>query len=212
MKTTGAIFAAIVSCLLPCAAHAGAVEDWQTCIDGARSQDKAILPGVIAACGARITAGADTPASLTRAYVARATAYMTLDDTARGMADFDQAMKLSPDDERLFYLVGQIQRMQGEYDGAIARLDHALALKPAYADALLERGFTHVLRKEYDAGVSDLDHAQLLQPEYWRVYQNIGYARLEQGQCDTAVENFSHALALQPDNGEAFYLIGLCKM
>lgn len=110
-------------------AHA---DDWPLCTSKNRDQ-------AIAACNRII---ADKTTSVTnRAYTFnnRGVVYGDMGNYDRAIADYDQAIRLKPNDADSFINRAITYRKKGDYDRAIADYDEAISLKPDYKRAIDNR-------------------------------------------------------------------------
>ncbi len=58
------------------------------------------------------------------------------------MADADRAIRISPDYVFAYDNRGEIKRMRGDYDSAVADFNTAIRLDPEFLSAYLDRGST----------------------------------------------------------------------
>ncbi|HEX2592731.1 MAG TPA: tetratricopeptide repeat protein [Rhizomicrobium sp.] len=89
---------------------------------------------------------------------------------------------------------------QRKYDAAIADYSAAIALRPTYTRAYLERCGTHGLKKEYDAAIADCSAAIRLQPEDWRLYAMRIDQYLAAKRYDDALADYALFIAKRPDD------------
>jgi predicted aspartyl protease len=78
--------------------------------------------------------------------------------------DYDQAIRLAPDDGSLFIDRGKILRTQSKLDQAISDFSHALDLGKKWTAAYRERGLTYELMGQSQQAVDDLATYDQLQP------------------------------------------------
>jgi predicted aspartyl protease len=78
--------------------------------------------------------------------------------------DYDQAIRLAPDDGGLFIDRGKILRTQSKLDQAISDFSHALDLGKKWTAAYRERGLTYELMGQSQQAVDDLATYDQLQP------------------------------------------------
>ncbi len=78
-------------------------------------------------------------------------------------------------------------------------LDRLLALQPAHADALFNRGNALLALGEIDAAAEDFAAAHAARPEDANPLNNLATARRLQGRHDEALLAITQALALQPE-------------
>jgi hypothetical protein len=88
---------------------------------------------------------------------------------------------------------------RGDLHGAIAAFDQAIALKPKFAFAYLNRGLAHQRQGETARAAADLDLAIKYAPYAARGYYNRGVLRREQGNRRGADADANRAVQLDPD-------------
>ncbi len=69
----------------------------------------------------------------------------------RAIQDYDQAIRLNPNDAQAFNNRGNVYVTKGQYDRAIQDYDQAIRLNPKDAKALLYRGIAQFEQGEFDA-------------------------------------------------------------
>lgn len=78
--------------------------------------------------------------------------------------DYEQAIRLAPNDGGLFIDRGKIFRTQSKFDQAISDFSHALDLDSKWVAAYRERGLTYKLMGQSQQAVDDLRAYDRLQP------------------------------------------------
>ena len=89
--------------------------DWRRC--GSRPPDI-----VIAGCTAVIQAAREAPTSLSVAFNKRGRAHLFKDQLNRAIEDFDQAIRLNPNDALAFINRGAAKIMKGDFEDDIAKV------------------------------------------------------------------------------------------
>ena len=80
------------------------------------------------------------------------------------VADYDEAIRLAPNDGGLFIDRGKIFRTESRFDQAISDFSHALDLDKKWTAAYRERGLTHKLMGQSHQALDDLTTYDQLQP------------------------------------------------
>ena len=150
----------------------------------------------VASCTAIIESGKISGKDLAVAYVLRGEAYDNADDSAKAFADFDQAIKLDPQNGHAFSSRGLAYMNKENFDAAIADFDKAIALAPqdpspwAYeGDALYHSG------KSDDALIS-FAGAIRRDPNWMWPYNDRGELYLDQGNIPLALADFDQVVSL----------------
>ena len=172
----------------------------QTTDDGA-CRNAVIDPNpdqVIRACSAIIEASSTMPAKLAVAFTSRGNAYYDKGLSDLAISDFDQALKLDPQNAEPFYDRGSAYFQKGNYDRALQEYDEAIKLKPDYVDAYNNRGDVYYQKGDVDRALQDVDKAVNLDPKQATSIFNRGMLYFLKGDCTHAMEDFTTANGLNP--------------
>lgn len=97
-------------------------------------------------------------------FMVRGRAYVNKNQSDRGMADFNEAIRLNPKSVGSLYSRGAAYYDRKDYRPAIADFSGAIRLKPEYAAALYWRGMAKRLSGDEAGGTSDIDAARKIDP------------------------------------------------
>ena len=98
-------------------------------------------------------------------------------DYDRAIADFDQAVRLAPDNAAAVNARGlTCVDAKGEFDTAIADFDSAIAIEPGNANYYDNRGNAWRDRGRFDRAVEDYDKAIALSPRFAFAFYNRSQA------------------------------------
>jgi tetratricopeptide (TPR) repeat protein len=100
----------------------------------------------------------------------------------------------------------------GELDLAIEDYQHALRIKPKWAEAYLGLGFVRLEQKDFPAAIADFSRAIRLKPSLVMAYNARGTTFMKEGHMEPAVIDFTNALKLDPRMAEAYANRGLALM
>jgi len=89
------------------------------------------------------------------------------------------------------------------FDEALASFDRALALRPNYVEALINRGVTLHALARFQEALASYEEAIALWPDGDAAFANRGMTLHALERFDEALASFDRALALRPDNAEA---------
>jgi Tfp pilus assembly protein PilF len=106
----------------------------------------------------------------------------------------------------LFYalhLLAVVQAKLGKRDAALVNYDRALALRPADAEVLCNRGATLKELKRFEEALASYDRALALQPDYAEALYNRGNILRELKRLEESLASYDRALIVQPDLAEA---------
>jgi tetratricopeptide (TPR) repeat protein len=144
------------------AASAG---DWADC--------KSQTEKSITACTRILSDRVETHDDRALAYRFRGAAYLVAQkDKVRALADYNESIKLNPNDSESFAWRGAFYGTNGDNSRAIEDFDRALRIKPDDAPTLDSRGTAYMRMGQFQKAIEDLDAA-------WRKgkFVNSLYAR-----------------------------------
>lgn len=132
---------------------------WSEC----ESQDAAAQ---LRACTAIIESGRARGNELATAYNNRGDAHALADDYPRAIADFSEAIRLSPGHAVVWGNRGSAHAQRGDLPRAIADLSEAIRLDPAFMEAYGLRGAFYEQQGDKVRALADLREAARLAPEH----------------------------------------------
>lgn len=91
-----------------------------------------------------------------------------------------------------------------ELDAALADLNEAIKLDPAYACAYTNRGRVYAFKKDLDHAIADYDEAIRIDPSFALAYNNRGDAWFNKGDLDRALADFDLAIKYNPKLATAY--------
>ena len=100
----------------------------------------------------------------------------------------------------------------GELDEAVDDYQHALRIKPKWAEAYLGLGFVLLDKKDFAGAIDDFSRAIKFKPALVTAHHARGTAFMKQGRMEPAVIDFTSALKLDPRMAEAYANRGLALM
>jgi tetratricopeptide (TPR) repeat protein len=101
----------------------------------------------IGGCTALIQGGRETDQNLSKVFNIRGDAYRNKGNYDQAIQDFDQALRLVPNDADSFYNRGSAYLERKDYDRAIQDSDQALRLNPNDTGAFTNRGLAYAAQK-----------------------------------------------------------------
>ena len=159
--------------------------------------------GVGSDAGSRRKAAVLTLTALVSTTLLAARCYSEVGLWRNGVALFEHAASLDPNDSVVYCSLGVAMDRTGDLDGAIVQYKRALQLDPNYSTAHGNLGGILLVRGDCIRAETELSTALRLQPNNY-VYQNaLGKALILQGRVDEAVDHFRTALLLRPGDIEA---------
>ena len=137
-------------------------------------------------------------------------------ETDRGTAELEQAVKLAPDvaDYRVrlasaYEKLGRALQGKGDLAGAARQLEHAVDTDPNNDVTRNEYAFLLIETRQPDRGIAEARTVLTHKPNDTSALMNIGYAYLKTGEFDTAEKSYRQALAVDPKLPAAHYDLAL---
>ena len=119
-----------------------------------------------------------------------------------------------PDLKRLAstYLIrAKVRRVCRRFDGALADIDRSLQIRPNWAEAYYERGFTYKMAGDANMAVAEYAKAIDINPKYARAYIDRGYARNDLGDSKGALNDFDTGIEIDPTDVQAYFFRGVIR-
>ena len=160
-------------------------QQWKWC---AQNTDLDLLIG---GCTALIQGGRETQHNLAVAFTNRGVAYERKGQYDRAIQDYDQAIRLNPNDANAFNGRCWNRAILGQLQLALTDCDASLRLRPNDANTLDSRGFAYLKLGRLAEAIADYDAALRLDPTrglslYGRGLAYIARNDQAQGQRDIA--------------------------
>lgn len=113
------------------------------------------------------------------------------DATERAKQEFLKEIEIDPNNAGAIYILGELDRRDQKWDGAIARYTQALKADPNLAEAYLGLGYCLVNLKKYEEAISPLRTAERLMPQNPEVHHSLGTALQRTGHTEEAQREFA---------------------
>jgi tetratricopeptide (TPR) repeat protein len=121
---------------------------------------------------------------------------------------YEQAIKIKPDDPDLYYNFGNALGELGKTDEAIQRYSKALEVKPNHTETLYNLGNAYAKQGKFAEAVAQYAKLLDLKPDHLGGHINIGNALALVGRPEQAEVHYKEALRLEPGNQEALANLG----
>jgi tetratricopeptide (TPR) repeat protein len=155
------------------------------------------LKGVREAVDKAIELGIEDPAERSKAFALRA---RLQEKPEAKLADFDEAVRLMPDDASTVRERGLALADMEKYEQALVDLDKAITLAPEDGPSYEAKAIVLSRLKKYDDALAALDKAQQLSPDSEMPLLHRSRVHIAQGKLDAALEDLKKALAINPGN------------
>ncbi len=166
------------------------------------------LPGgnhdrAVQALDAAIKLSAESPADQAKSLVLRAS---FTDDAEARIADYNEAVKLAPDDAEVIRTRGLFLLSEKKLDEGLADFDKAIELEPEHADSHEARGVILFMQGKHDEAMKSFDRTIELQPESAMAYTHRARVFAVKGEIDKAMGALGDALRIDPKLVTAYVL------
>ena len=129
------------------------------------------------------------------------------------------ASQADPQPATSHFKQGKLLFQKHDFAGAIESYSKAIELRPAWAEAHLERGLAKRMSGQLAAAIPDFDRATELDSKTTRknrpvaqAYTNHGQILSQQGQLEEAVTDFDKAIKLSANDLEPYYERGQARL
>jgi len=139
-----------------------------------------------------------------------AQAYYESSDCAKALPHYERSAQLDPRDDRLFTDWGLAYDCLNQPDQAVAKIRHALDLKPT-AHAYSQLGMIFGKNGKYAEAFEALAAAAKIDPNFDMTYFYRGTVHLSAGDPAAAVQDFRQALAINPRNQPALHNLAIAE-
>ena len=146
------------------------------------------------------------------AYFNRGNAKFSFGQIEAAIADYDEAIGLSPGEAAAYHNRGNAKSRLGQIVAAIADYDEAISLKPGEAAAYHNRGNAKSRLGQIVAAIADFDKAISLKPGEAAAYHNRGNAKSRLGQIVAAIADFDKAISLDQSYFAVYLSRGNAKL
>ncbi len=118
--------------------------------------------------------------------------------------DYERALELNYRRPEIFNNLGALYLDQGRYNDALVHLNQAIALRPNYFMAILNRAVALSQQGKISSALVDFSLAENLDPRSSLLYLNRGLALFAAGYYASALEDFTSMTLLEPKNPRAY--------
>jgi tetratricopeptide (TPR) repeat protein len=164
----------------------------------------------IAGCTAIIRAPGEIDADRAAAFANRGIAYMDKGDFDRAIHDFDQAIRLSPDDAEAFGYRGIAYDEKGDDKRAVQDFNQAIQLNPNSARFLNSRCWARAILGDLQLALTDCNKSLRLNSNE-ATFDSRGLVYLKMQNADAAITDYNAVLAVDPKAPSSLYGRGLAE-
>jgi adenylate cyclase len=112
----------------------------------------------------------------------------------------EKAQRLDPSLHQVYFVEGLLELFRGNYEAAIRNTEHAISIKPSYADAYALRAWIQHLDGRIAEGLASMEQAVRLNPRIPSVYRLLrGTLYYAQADLDQALADLESAVEVNPN-------------
>ncbi|MEK7486589.1 MAG: tetratricopeptide repeat protein, partial [Planctomycetota bacterium] len=141
----------------------------------------------------------------------RGTLLLSKNDYAGALADFNEAIRLDPQNKTAYNNLGLDQFHSKDFEGALSVFHKLLELDPKDSVLYQNRGNIFYEMGNWAAAIEDWNQMIQLSPEDPKGYSNRGNARRKSGDLAGALDDYTHAITLNPRLPEIYANRGIVK-
>ncbi|MEW5959533.1 MAG: tetratricopeptide repeat protein [Chloroflexota bacterium] len=127
----------------------------------------------------------------------------------KAIVEFNEAIKLEPDNPHAPRNLGTVYIDQGKWEEAAAAYKQAIKVYPKFGEAYGDLAAAYVRLDKLLEAIEAGQKAIELAPDYATGHNNLGSAYRLQGQLEQAVAEYQEAIRLDPDFSNPHYSLGL---
>jgi tetratricopeptide (TPR) repeat protein len=139
------------------------------------------------------------------AFNMRGVAYFELKEYQNALLDYDQAIKIEPDQYKAYLNRALLNSFQNRAEKALEDYNQALELAPTITDLYLNRGQvlaqldrynlgnTHFRKGNFSEASMYLQKATRIDPKFGKAFYGLGLAQWETGEKELGCSNFKQA-------------------
>jgi tetratricopeptide (TPR) repeat protein len=153
----------------------------------------------IEGCNAIIAQGGVSARSRAVAFRNRGLGYhLVRGEIDRAIEDFDESLRIQPDNLEAFLNRGAAYYDKSDYDRALEDFGEAIRVGPRDTRGVYDRGNTYLAKGRFDLAIRDFDATIALDPYHALAYANRCWARAADGPLETALDDCNAALKIEP--------------
>ncbi len=126
-------------------------------------------------------------------------------DLDKAVSHYEKAVKIRPDDEMVFFNLGNAFLEKGNIDDAVRHYLKALNIKPDYPAALNNLGGALVKKGDYDEAIYYFKTAIRTESKEADARMNLASVLFLKGKPDEAISQYRKILQTEPENADTHY-------
>ena len=146
-----------------------------------------------------------------RAYFSCGVAYRAIQECAKAIEYYDEAIHINPQYAEAFNNRGNAKHELGRNEEAIADYDEAISTNPQFAIAYNNRAAAKGALCRYGDAIEDWNKAIGIDPLYAAAYSNRGMVKYNLDRYQEAIADFDEAIRIDPQFAAAYHSRGVTK-
>jgi len=146
---------------------------------------------------------------LTFAYQTRGAIWLELKEPQQALSDFQEGVRLSPQDAAAYYNRGRAYNALKDYLKAVADFNRAIELDITQSAFYTERANAYVGLGDLELAMADFGRAIQIAPNDGLAYLSRAQAYLHQKEFANAALDLGKVTELEPQNANAYYLLAV---
>jgi tetratricopeptide (TPR) repeat protein len=138
-------------------------------------------------------------------YASRAAAYFAGGDKQHALADYNEALRIAPQNAYLYYNRGVFYSAESDPDAALRDFDTSIGINAKFVPALRQRARIYQARGNFAGALADYSEALRLEPKTAALWCERGYVSLRQQDFAGAVRDEAQAIELDAKLARAYY-------
>jgi tetratricopeptide (TPR) repeat protein len=145
-------------------------------------------------------------------YLGRGRCHFMLQADKDALGDYNEALRLDPQNLAAFGARAELYARQGQYPKAVADLTTCLTIDTASAENYVRRAGYRAQSRRYDEALADYAAAQRLDPRNAQWYQRQGLLHLQTRQHPAALQAFTEAVRRTTSQPEPYFYRGYTQV
>jgi Flp pilus assembly protein TadD len=133
---------------------------------------------------------------------------MQLGQGPEATKEFQEALKLRPDDAAFRGNLATMLLQKSDFDAAQDQLQQALKREPDNASLHYDLALALKFQDNLPGAIAEFQRAIQLDPNLADAYYSLGVTLWQKGDFPAAAEQLQHAVEVRPDYAEAYYTLG----
>lgn len=141
----------------------------------------------------------------------RGNCYYFLGNCKEAIKDYNETIRLNPDDDYTYYFRGSCFKKMENYDNAIEDYSRYIVNKPSDPDGYYNRALCYFEQQKYDLSVKDFNQALILNSTQKDIHSFRGESYYQLKEYNISLEDFNKTIESDPTNSFAYNRRGEIK-